>query len=1227
VIAATVRHPWLTLAAAALVAAAGLWSSTRVPVDAIPDLSDNQVVVWAQWPGRSAEDVDRQVTARLALGLQGLAGVRTVRGLSLYGAGYAYVVFDDGRDFYDCRTRTLERLAGLQAELPAGVTAVLGPDATAMGQVYAFVLRGGGDLEARRRALDQVVVPALTAVAGVAEVAAVGGVVREYHVDLDPGRLEEMGVTLAQVEASIRAAGRDVGAMSVEGSGVETMIRGVAAVRTLDEIEDLVVSGDPDRATGVRLGQVARVALGGAVRQGILADEHGEQAGAIVAMRVGEDPRTVIAAVKRRLDELSATLARDGLVAEAFYDRSRLILETSATLTRTLVEELIVTMAVVLLFLMHARASLAIGLMLPLGVLVTFSAMHAAGMSANLMSLAGIAIAVGVMVDMGIVICENVFQHLVAAQERERAAGRAPMTSWRDERVVAAVIAGAREVAPAIVTASLTTIVGFLPVFALDGQAGRLFAPLAATKTMAIAGAAFFGIALVPALCRLLLPPWTLPPPLRVVLAALPAGAAFGWFAHGFAIARDHDRWAVAVPGWLAAPAMAAVVGWLMWRLGGERLRPIEDNPTSRVVHRTYARVLGWVLAHKWAFVLRCLVVAACGYLFGLGWPALSTPLHAVAGWFGADLARTAPDRWLARTFPGTGESFLPPLDEGSLLFMPSILAQGGLGESLRVMSLQNGRIAGVPEVAGVMGKMGRAETALDPAPIGMVETVVVLKPYAEWPVHAMPRGAGAGFEHRPRTLDEVRAVLSAEAEIPGVAPSWLQPIETRVIMLSTGIRSLIALQIQGDDSAAIERFAVAAEPIVRGVPGAVDVQAAREGGKPYAEIRFDRERLARFGITAEDALMAVESALGGMPLAWTIEGNQRYGIRLRYLRELRDDPEELGAVRVPLMDGGHGSIPLSSLLARPRRFTLAFDRAAGAPSPQDWRRTLPLDLARNLVPLSGDRAELTLPAGERPPVPDDARITVVDERDHPSALTWTIGPMQIRSEDGRRVGYVLLNARGRGEVDVAAEADRRLRAAIADGRLTPPPGSTWRWVGRAEQKRAADRVLALVIAGSLAAMIALIYIGTRNAVTTAIIVLGNLPVTVAGGLIAVWLAGAQMTTAVTVGFIALIGVMFNDGILIGLYLDERFRDAPRDVAGVRERVIAAGLRRIRPALMTNVATLMSLTPVLWSYGRGAEILLPMALPVIGGMAIDLLSPFMVPCLYAWWWERKVGRG
>ncbi|MBI4626008.1 MAG: efflux RND transporter permease subunit [Verrucomicrobia bacterium] len=1218
-LAFVIRNTFLTLAATLALAVAGFWAWRHMPVDAIPDLSDNQVIVWAEWPGKSPQDMDQQVTSRLARELQGLPGVQTVRGMSLYGASYVYIIFEERRDLYECRTRVLERLAQLQGLLPAGVNPRLGPDATAMGQVYAFTLQGPRDVEAKRNVLDQILVPALRAVPGVAEVAPAGGVVREYQIDVDLTRLEEQGLTLDMLMMAVQQAGRDVGAMSIEQSGIETMIRGVGFIRSVSDVENIILRGNRLKGAGLRLGEVADVHLGGQFRQGLLADGYQEHVGAIIGMRIREDPKTVIDAVKRRLAVLAPTLAREQLGIAPFYDRSRLIHETNATLSQTLIEAVLTTIVVVVLFLLHVRASLAVAVSLPLGMLFTFLVMHLAGVSANIMSLAGIAIAIGVMVDFGIIMTENITQHLVDLQARCLREGRAMPTSPFNPEITETVIAAAQEVARPLLTSAATTVIGFLPIFALQDQAGRLFEPLALTKSLAITGAVLFGTLLVPVLCRLLLPPWHVRKPVLLALAGIAAGTAFGWFIRdGLTIPMEYGRWALTIPGWIFAPLLAVLAASAVWRTGRERLVNYEENPVSHAIHVAYEWAYVRIQRHKVIFTLTIATMALGGYLLGAGWRTLSWPLRKTFTAAGTDLSRTTLDRAMTRWFPGAGSSFLPPLDEGSLLFMPSIPATGGLGETQRIMLQQNRLIETVPEVAGVMGKMGRAETALDPAPIGMIETVVMLKPYAAWPVHEITRADGK-VEHRPRTLAEVRAALAAITEIPGVAPSWLQPIETRVVMLSTGIRSLIALQVLGDDRDALERFAESAEKIIQGTPGAADVQMQREGGKPYAEIRLDPARLARFGLTNEQVMRTVETALGGMAVTHSVEGALRYPVRIRYLRERRDDPDELTQLQVPV-PAGHGAIPLSSLLAAPTVYTIE------SPDTAALLDALPLAHQRNFTILSPTRAELTLPAGDSLPVSTSFRLSVIGTRPSEAGLTYTVGPMAIRSEGGKRTQYVLLNARGRGEVEIVQDADARLRAALADGRLELPAGATFRWVGRYEQKLKADAAMRWIVTASMTVMVVLIYIGTRSWLITSSIILCNATVTTAGGFFFVWLWGAEMTTAVAVGFLVLLGVMFNDGILLGTYIQEQFKTPPKDVAEVHRRVFFAGLRRRRPAIMTNATAMLSLIPVLWATGRGSEVMQPMVLPVVGGMIFDVVSLFSVPVFFTWYWERKLAR-
>ena len=1223
-----IRNTFRTLAASLGLAVAGFWAWRHVPVDAIPDLSDNQVIVWAEWPGKSPQDMDQQVTSRLARELQGLPGVRTVRGMSLYGASYIYVIFEESRNLYECRTRVLERLSQLQGILPAGVNPRLGPDATAMGQVYAFTLQGPRDIEKKRFILDQIVVPALRAVPGVAEVAPAGGVVREYQIDVDPTRIEEQGLTLDMLMMAVQQAGRDVGAMSVEQTGVETMIRGVGFIRSVEDVENIIIRGDRMKGAGLRLGDIAEVRLGGQFRQGLLADGYQEHVGAIIGMRVQEDPKTVITNVKQRLLDLGPTLAREELSVVSFYDRSQLIRETTETVTGTLQEAVITTIIVVVAFLLHVRASLAVAVSLPLGMLFTFLVMHLLGVSANIMSLAGIAIAIGVMVDFGIIMTENITQHLVDLQEKCKKEGRSMPTSPFNPEITDTVVTAAQEVARPLLTSAATTVIGFLPIFALTDQAGRLFTPLALTKSLAISGAVIFGTLLVPVLCRLLLPPWHIRKPVLATLTGIGAGLAFGWFIRdGWSMPMEHGRWTLSVPGWLFAPLFATLVGSAIWRIGRERLVNYEENPMSHAIHVAYEWAYERIQRHKVTFTIAIVSMALGGYLLGAGWHTLSWPLRKVFSVAGADLAQTTLDQSMTRLFPGVGSSFLPPLDEGSLLFMPSIPATGGVGETQRIMLAQNRLIESIPEVDRVMGKMGRAETALDPAPIGMIETVVLLKPYAVWPTHEITRADGK-VEHRPRTLAEVRATLAAATEIPGVAPSWLQPIETRVVMLSTGIRSLIALQILGDDTDALERFAEAAEKVIQPTPGAADVQMQREGGKPYAEIRLDPEKLARFGLSNEQVMRAAESALGGMAVTYSVEGALRYPVRIRYLRERRDDRDELPQLQIPAAVG-HGAIPLTNLLAIPTVHVL--ELAEGAPDATAMSAKLPLAHQRNFTILNPRRAELTIPAGESLPVEitaaiDAHKLLVVATRPSEAGLTYTIGPMAIRSEGGKRTQYVLLNARGRGEVEVVQDADARLRGALSEGRLELPAGATYRWVGRYEQKIKADKILRVIISISMLVMVMMIYIGTRSWLITSIIILANATVTTAGGFFFVWLWDVEMTTAVVVGFLVLLGVMFNDGILLGTYIQDQFKTHPGTVAEVHRRVFIAGLRRRRPAIMTNATALLSLIPVLWSTGRGSELMVPMVLPVVGGMIFDVVSLFSVPVFFTWYWERRLAR-
>jgi Cu(I)/Ag(I) efflux system membrane protein CusA/SilA len=664
-----IRNTFITLAVALGLAVAGLWAWRNVPVDAIPDLSDNQVIVWASVAGQNPQDMDQQVTAagpRTA----GLPGVQTVRGMSLYGASYVYIIFEESRDLYDCRTRVLERLSQMQGVLPAGVTPRLGPDATAMGQVFAFTLHGPRDVEASASCSIRSWCPPCKAYPGVAEVAPAGGVVREYQIDVDPARIEEQGLTLDMLMMAVQQAGRDVGAMSVEQSGVETMIRGAGFIRSVEDVENIVLRGNAAWRAGLRLGDIAEVHLGGQFRQGALADENTANTWApSSACAWAKIPRPS----SRPSSAGSPSWPRpwaEQLTALPFYDRSQLIHETTETLTRTLREAIFTTILVVVVFLLHARASLRGGHQPAAGHAVRLPGdapvrgerqYHEPGRHRHRHRRDG------------------GFRHHHDGEHHPAPGGPAgkmpprktamPVSPFHRE-IIEAVVAAAREVTRPLITSAATTIIGFLPIFALTDQAGRLFEPLALTKSLAIGGAVLFGTLLVPLLCRLLLPPWHIRKPILIGLAGAAAGSAFGWFIRdGWALPMDHGRWALQVPGWLFAPAFAVLCGSAVWKIGREKLVNYEENPVSYAIHVAYEWAYNHIQRHRVAFTLVIAIMAGAGYLLGAGWTTLSWPLRKVVDLAGGDFRETRLHDALVRTFPGVRSSFLPPLDEGSLLF------------------------------------------------------------------------------------------------------------------------------------------------------------------------------------------------------------------------------------------------------------------------------------------------------------------------------------------------------------------------------------------------------------------------------------------------------------------------------------------------------------------------------------------------------------------------------
>ncbi len=1144
----------------------GGYALMRTPVDAIPDIGEKQVIVFADWPGRSPQDVDDQVTYPLTASLEGTPQVKTIRSMSGFGFSMVFVIFDDDADYYWARSRVLERLSAAQGRMPEGVVPTLGPDATALGQVFWYTLEGEGfSLEELRTVQDWFVRYQLNAVPGVSEVASIGGHVREYQIDVDPDRMRAHRVTLSQVFEAVRRSNLDVGAKVVEKNGLEFFVRGVGFVKSVEDLENVVIR--QEGGTPLYVKNVARVALGPEFRRGALNKEGVEAVGGIVLARFGANPREVIGAVKEKIRRIEPGLPEkvlpDGRRSKVrlvpYYDRTVIIGETVATLKDALTEELLCAGAVVLVFLLHLRASLSILATLPLSMAIAYIAMYHLGVDANIMSLAGLAIAIGDVADMGIIMTENIYRHL---------AGRREETRTR-EGYLKVVEEAAHEVGPAILTAVTNTILSFIPVFFLEAQEGKLFKPLAYTKTFAITASVALALTIVPSLALLTLKEFSWRRPLRWGVS-LGTGLAACLGMH--AVAQWGFEGREAVSGWPMACAVGTIVAAAVWRMTGERLKPVEENPASRLIHRLYAPSLRWVLAHKGLFLSFAASLVVFGLVIWLGFNSLFGWVRGPLGRIGLDPGLTPPWVAAAHAFPGLGREFMPPLDEGSFLYMPSILPAGSLTQALEAIGKQNARIREVPEVADVVGKIGRAESALDPAPIGMVETIIMLKPESEWrrvPVDRWFSGwpgwlkaplAWLWPETRVLEKDEILSELQEKTAIPGVLPTWLQPIQTRLVMLSTGFRAMMGVKIFGPDLKEIERIGLAMERELRQVPGAVDVVADRIVGKPYLEYVINREAAARYGVRVEDIQDVIETAVGGERTTTTVEGTSRFPVRVRYARELRDTLEALERVLVPASSG------------------------------------MAMGEGRVQIPIR----------------------TVVDFR-------VELGPQEIKSENILKVGYVTLNTRDRDEISVVEDADRLIRARIADGTIRMPPGYYYEWGGQFEANVRAMKRLKILIPTVLALMFVLIYVGFGKW-WLALVVLFGIAVSMTGGFLMLWLWGVNLSVAVWVGMIALLGVADDDAVVMLTYLEQTFAGRTlRSAEEVRAAVVEAGLRRIRPCLMTTATTVIGLMPVVFfAEGRGSDVMQPMAIPSVGGMAVQLITLFVAPCVYCAVMERKV---
>ncbi|MBD3674816.1 MAG: efflux RND transporter permease subunit [Planctomycetaceae bacterium] len=1118
----------------------GWYAAQKVPVDAIPNVGENQVIVLTKWEGRSPKDIEDQVTYPLSIALQAVPGSKSVRGKSMFGFSFVQVTFDDDVDFYWARSRVAEQLTTVSNSLPKDVTPTLAPDATALGQIYYYVLDppAGMDLAELRSRQEFFIKYALQSVDGVAEVASIGGYLRQYQIEIDPDELRYHSIPLSQVIEAVEASNIDVGAKTVEQGGMEYIVRGKGFIgvekteaETIEQIEDTVI--ETQDGVPITIGELATVQVGPAFRRGAL-DFNGQEAvGGVVVMRYGENPSDVIQRVKAKISSLESEL--DGIQIVGVYDRTQLIDETISTLTTALSEETVITIAVVVLFLLHFRASLIIAITLPMAVLMSFIAMHFFHVDANIMSLAGIAIAIGTMVDMGIIILESIYDHL-AEWEAEGSPGG-------DEGRLEVIRDSANEVVPAVMTAVTTTIVSFLPVFFLTGRDHRLFAPLAWTKTFALASSLIVAVIVVPMLCRVLLKSSISSTPFRLISAGglgLLAGVLcqFVW--------RDEIRTLTGCPAMLNSFLSLLIGAFAGYWLSSERIRPLQRNPVSRLVLWLYGGRLKFALKHK----VFSLSFPAIIFLIGLGaWIGLPTvlrPLEKAANVMGAELNDFPGYVSAKHLFTGLPTDDWIALDEGSWFYMPSLYPASSFNQAMETLQTQDAMIKQIPEVSDVLGKIGRVDSALDPAPAAMVETYVMLKPKSEW---------REGMTER-KIWDEINAV----ATLPGITPaSALQPIEGRVVMLQSGIKASMAVRIYGDD---LQGLSDAAKAVAEHLkthhlvnPGTVNPDIVM--GKPYVEFEIDRKDAARYGMNTRMVNQIVAAGLGGVDVTETVEGRERYPIQVRYERSVRKHLDDL----------------------------------------QD----VPVVTHTNEVVKLGELADVV--------------------------TTW--GPGAINSEDARLVAHVSFSPAGSaGDLETVDSVMNSLREARESGELVFPDGNfELQPVGSFENQIEANRRLMWIVPVVILINLLLHYLHFRN-LPISLVVFSGIPVAAAGGMILVAVMGVEMNTAMWVGFIALFGLAADDGIVMATYMrDSLRRKTIHSVDDIRNAIYEAGLKRIRPCVMTTMTTLIALIPVLISTGRGADVARAMALPVFGGMMIEPFTTFIVPTLYCAYMEFKMQVG
>ncbi|MBC8514560.1 efflux RND transporter permease subunit [bacterium] len=1067
------RNPFLVFLLTGIAVASGWYAFRAIPLDAIPDLSDPQVIVFTEWKGQSPGIMEDQVTYPIVSSLLAAPQAKTVRGFSFFGLSFVYVIFEDGTDIYWARSRVLEYLSKIQGSLPEGVNPTLGPDATGVGWVFEYALvdnTGQNDLADLRSFNDWTLKYALESVQGVAEVASVGGQVKQYQVQLDPDRLRGYGIPIQKVVMALRRSNNDVGGRILEFAGRDAMVRGLGYIKNLEDVRSIpVIASD---GTPVRIGDLGVVSFGPQIRRGVAdLNGEGEVVGGIVVMRYGENALKVIERVKDRLEEVHSSFP-PGVELVTTYDRAELIKRSVDTLNHTLVEEAIVVFIVCLLFLFHTRSALVIILTLPIAVLLAFIPMMSQGLTANIMSLGGIAIAIGVMVDAAIILVENAHKRL-EVWEKEGSPGGAVQ---RKEVIIEA----AKEVGPSLFFALLVITVSFLPIFTLEAQEGRLFKPLAYTKTYAMAFSALLAV--------------TVTPPLMVLL------------------------------------------------LKGKIL-PEKKNPFNRVLAAIYSPLAKWALKSKYLVLVLAIVAVASAF-----------PI-----------------------FKGLGSEFMPPLNEGTILYMPTTIPGISVGEALASMRAQDRLIKEIPEVAMVFGKAGRARTSTDPAPLSMVETVITLKPESEWRQVKRPRffsGWREGWvksllgkvwsESRPITWEEIIEDLEAKVNLPGWTNAWVFPIRTRIDMLTTGIRTPVGIKIHGDDLEEIEMIGGHLEAILSPLEGTRSVFADRLTGGTYLDIEVDREAASRHGLTVGDVQDVIMTAVGGMDVTTTVEGRERYAINVRYMRELRSDPAALAQIYVPTPTGAQ--IPLGQL----------------------------------------------------------------------ATIGFTKGPPAIKDEDGRLVGYVFVDV-DLSRTDLGgyvARAKEVVEEKLIGAGLVPE-GTFLTWSGQYESMERVTKRLQVVIPITLFVVFILLYTNTKSLASTHIILL-SIPFALVGAFHLLSAMSFNLSIAVWVGIIALAGLAAEMGVVMLLYLETAYKKRKEEgqmttLGDLENAAMEGSVQRVRPVAMTSTVTLVGLLPLMFSTGAGSDVMRRIAAPMVGGIITTTLMILLVfPSIFVvwkWWSEVRPRRG